>query len=196
MRASLFALVLIMSNQATFADRPLQEIMRQPGQIAPAEDPLNKFVASTAIFAMLVKLEIRGDIVVKTEVKLTSAPFSRSSFSGDESGIVVEVCNPDREPVGRASLADRKMFARDGETVIVTDRTVSAVIPVLGIPDTIIVNIPGVPSSHRVTITRQIRAQCRDSSLEHICSNPSPESSPYFEYLQASEQQFTSSCRE
>ena len=194
--AYLCAFVLVIANQATFANQSLQEIRKQPAQIAPEADPLNRFVASNAIFAMLVRLEISGDVVAGTEVKLTSVPFSKSSFSGDPSGIVVEACNPDREPVGRASVADRRMFARDGETVIVTDRTVSVLVPVLGTPDTIIVNIPGARRSHKVTITPQIKAQCEDSSLEHICSNPPPESSPYFEYLQASEQQFTSSCRE
>jgi hypothetical protein len=186
----------MMLNQAIFADESLQEIIGQPAQIAPAEDPLNRFVASTTIFAMLVKLEIRGDVVVRTEMKLTSVPFSRSSFSSDTSGIVVEVCNPDRGPVGLTSIADRRMFARDGETIIVTDRTVSALVPILGTPEEIIVNVPEAQRSYRETVTPQIRAQCEDSSLEHICSNPSPESSPYFEYLQESEQQFTSNCRE
>jgi hypothetical protein len=185
-----------MANQATLANQALQEINRRPAPIAPEKDPLNRFMASTAIFAMLVKLEISGDVVVGTEVRLTSVPFSESSFSGDASGIVVEACNPDREAVGRTSVADRKIFAKDGQTVVVTDRTVSVLVPVLGTPDRIIVNIPGAPRSHKVTITQQIEAQCEDSSLEQICSNPSPESSPYFKYLQVSEQQFTSSCRE
>ena len=187
LRAGFFTLVFTVSNQATFANQSLQEIKEQPTQIAPEKDPLNSLVASTAIFAMLIKFEIRGDVVTRTEVKLTKLPVSVSSFSRDPSGIVIEVYNSDRESVGCTSVADRRMFARDGETVIVTDRTVSALVPVFGTPDRIKVAIPGAASSQTVTVTQQIEAQCRDSSLEYICSNQSPEPSFISECLQANE---------
>lgn len=162
---------------------PMIEIL-QPANVLNAEDdPVNRIVVGDSVNALVVQLEIQGDDAAIRHVSVTRVPASMVDFGRDESKIVVEVFNANRELVGRTSVADRRMSARDGETIIHERRRVSVVVPVLRKPERIAITMPGLARQPATPVRPTAELYCRRFPRADVCSDEPPESSPFFERL-------------
>jgi hypothetical protein len=167
---------------STSIAQPLHLILR-PGQpVPPSLDPVNVDVKTNSLIALYIRLEISGDIAIPHDMKLTRIPLGRADFSDDASRIVFQAWNQNDELVGRTSVADRQMNARDGETVILDDRTVSIIVPLIAKPVSIAITIPNT-GVQRFSVSTVVQDFCADYGAEPVCSNDPLRSSPHYRLL-------------
>ena len=165
-----------------------REIYETPGELTdPLRDPVNMNVKVQSISALFMNLELVGDSVVVRDLRITRIPLIRADFSEDHSKIVIEVFNRNGNLVGRTSVSDRRMVARDGDTLILNERSVSVVAPLLARPSEVSVNVPGAERSQELSVESVTLDYCTDFAESTICTTESPDSHPQFDLLRRQE---------
>ncbi len=171
----LFASVIALAQPRT---------MRLPGPIVdPENDPVNVDVVTNSVSALVMRLEIRGDDATPTNLLVARVPVSMVDFSEDPSLIVIEALDRNGVLVGRTSVSDRKMYARDGEPVIATNRVIPVVVPLLSRPDEVRIALPGLVAQPPTSVKQTFDAYCTDFPTDEICSGAPPDDSPFFNLL-------------
>jgi len=159
-------------------------LVRDPGAIAdPMLDPVNASMVLESVTAVALTLGISGDDAAVKEIKLVRIPARLADFSDDPGRIVVRAFDDGGKLVGRTSVSDRNVIARDGETIIASDRRLSAIVPVLGKPDVVVVTLPGLPSQPPLSVETVVTDFCGRFPEENICRGVEPEDSPYINRL-------------
>jgi hypothetical protein len=176
-------MVSVLSAASITAAQPVHLIV-PPGQpVPPSLDPVNVDVRTNSLIALFIRLEISGNNVTPHDMRLTRIPLGRADFSDDSSRIVIQAYNQNAELVGRTSVADRRMNARDGETVILDDRTVSIIVPLIGKAVEIAITIPNTGVQQRFSVAAIVQGYCSDFGAEPVCSSDPPRSSPHYDLL-------------
>lgn len=159
-------------------------LMRDPGVIAnPALDPVNEAMALESVIAVTLSLSISGDDVAVKKIKLVRIPARLADFSDDPGRIVVLAFDASGDLVGRTSVSDRNVIAKDGQTIILTDRKVNAVVPVIGRPEVVVVTLPDRSSQPATSVEPIVTEFCGRFPEEGICAGARPEDSPYINRL-------------
>ena len=163
--------------------QPDHEKTRSETTIPPLDDPVNIDVKTNSLNALFIRLEVSENDATAHDMRLTRIPISRADFSDDSSRIVFKAYNQHDEVVGRTSVADRRMNARDGETVILDVRTVYIVVPLIGKPDEIVITIAKSDMQKRLSVSAIVQGYCEEHDAEPFCSDDSPKSSPHYQLL-------------
>lgn len=153
------------------------------GPVDASLDPVNQQVVARTLAALSIRLELSGDTVTVHEVRLTRIPVSRAVFSVDASRIIIRAYDQSPELVGRTSVSDRRMNARDGVAVVLDDRSVSVIVPLVGRPDHIEITPPNTVMPQRFSVKEEVQEFCDDYGGDPICSGDPPRSNPEFDLL-------------
>jgi hypothetical protein len=165
-----------------------RRVLVDPGEIInPSQDPVNEDVNTNSIMAIFMRLEISGSNVTPHDMRLTRIPVSFAYFGEDPSRLVLRAFNASDELVGRTSVADRRMNARDGQTVIRDDRSVSVAVPLVSKPEEVALAVPETQLQYRFSVESAVRDYCDSFAADPFCSDDPPQSSPHFELLQIPE---------
>ena len=149
----------------------------------PLLDPVNESVRNNSIAALVARLDISGNTVSANDVRIVRIPVSRTKFGENSALIVIEALNDDDDLVGRTSASDRRMNARDGEAVVLNDRSVSIIVPLVSTPQVITVTMPSTSAPQTFPVSSAVQAYCSDFGTDPVCSNDPPRASRYFNLL-------------
>jgi hypothetical protein len=175
----LLTLVAAWPSQA----QPRTLVLQPDTALDPLLDPVNEAVSNNSIAALVVRLDISGNTVLANDIRVVRIPVSRAKFGENNALIVIHAFNDDDDLVGRTSASDRRMNARDGETVIVDDRSVSVIVPLVSRPNDITVTMPSTSALQRFSVSSAIQDYCSDYGTDPVCSNDPPRASRYFSLL-------------
>jgi hypothetical protein len=178
-------LCALFATSTSVAQQNRQIFVNTGDTLAQSRDPVNGDIRTNSLIALFIRLEISGDIATPHDMQLTRIPASRADFSEDPSRIVFHAYDQNNELVGRTSVADRRMNAQDGKTVILDNRTVSIIVPLLAKPDKIAITVPMTTTPQEFSVTSVVRDFCNSYAADPICSDDPPQSNPRYGLLRS-----------
>lgn len=156
----------------------------EPGEVSEALlDPVNNDASTNSVVALFMQIDLEGDALTARNQRMTRVPVSQADFGQDPSKIIFTAFDPNRVLVGRTAVADRRMVARDGRTIVLENRTVPVIIPLLSRPQMIEILVPGNPDEIEVNVESVVGDFCDTFANDPFCSAGSPDASPHFELL-------------
>ena len=141
--------------------------------VAPEDDPLSAKSREDVPVAILIRLRIADTEAALEDSSLIAATSTlrRKETSGDM--IIVEAKDERGTSVGSQAIPDLRTDIVEGiGTIDVSDRVVTMAIPLSGMPDELIVSVPGRPPSlgpQEIDLSEIMPALCDENPQAIIC---------------------------
>lgn len=156
----------------------------RPGELSdPLDDPVNNDVKTNSVFALFMRLEITGDVTTAHDLRMTRIPVAQADFSEDPAKIVLIANDSSGALAGRTSVSDRKMIARNGQTIVLNSRSVSVVVPLLARPQLIEISHPDSQDVVEVNVETVVGDFCDTFANDPFCAGEPADSSPHYDLL-------------